>query len=206
MPSVLAAASAFPVPIQPRLYDIATLSPKVTGNAVDWWFCCGYQPYRSAYRSGLVHHLLHDGGANRYPACFLLPVGVVLYTIFGGIKATFLTDYVHTVSRNTGRFNGSAYRTAGHDPHNHLHLVGTWLPTVTGSYFLSDSAFTAYSTNVHLGSPGKVYDLLVEAAKLHPVEGNAGGSYLTMRSKEGHSPLFQVLQGSADAFQAPFSS
>ncbi|KAK6437048.1 urea active transporter [Oleoguttula sp. CCFEE 5521] len=30
-------------------------------------------------------------------ACFLLPVGVVLYTMFGGIKATFLTDYVHTV-------------------------------------------------------------------------------------------------------------
>lgn len=26
-------------------------------------------------------------------ACFLLPVGVVMYTIFGGIKATFLTDY-----------------------------------------------------------------------------------------------------------------
>jgi urea-proton symporter len=29
-------------------------------------------------------------------ACFLLPVGVVMYTLFGGIKATFLTDYVHT--------------------------------------------------------------------------------------------------------------
>lgn len=28
-------------------------------------------------------------------ACFLLPVGVVMYTLFGGIKATFLTDYVH---------------------------------------------------------------------------------------------------------------
>ena len=27
-------------------------------------------------------------------ACYLLPIGVVLYTIFGGIKATFLTDYV----------------------------------------------------------------------------------------------------------------
>ena len=26
-------------------------------------------------------------------ACFLLPVGVVMYTMFGGIKATFLTDY-----------------------------------------------------------------------------------------------------------------
>ncbi|KAH7324689.1 urea active transporter [Stachybotrys elegans] len=30
-------------------------------------------------------------------ACFLIPIGVVIYTMFGGIKATFLTDYVHTV-------------------------------------------------------------------------------------------------------------
>ena len=30
-----------------------------------------------------------------------------------------------------------------------------------------------------------MYDILVAAAKAHPVEGNAGGSYLTMRSKEG---------------------
>jgi Na+/proline symporter len=29
-------------------------------------------------------------------ACFLLPVGVFMYTLFGGIKATFLTDYIHT--------------------------------------------------------------------------------------------------------------
>ena len=27
-------------------------------------------------------------------ACFLLPLGVVMYTMFGGIKATFLTDWV----------------------------------------------------------------------------------------------------------------
>ena len=46
-------------------------------------------------------------------------------------------------------------------------------------------AFTAYATNENLGSPSKVFDLLVEAAQKHPVEGNAGGSYLTMRSKEG---------------------
>ncbi|KAH7138459.1 urea active transporter [Dendryphion nanum] len=85
-------------------------------------------------------------------ACFLLPVGVVLYTMFGGIKATFLTDYAHTV----------------------VILV-----------ILLMFAFTAYATNENLGSPGKVFDLLVEAAKKHPVEGNAGGSYLTMRSKEG---------------------
>lgn len=46
-------------------------------------------------------------------------------------------------------------------------------------------AFTAYSTNEVLGSPKKVYDLLVKAGETHPVAGNAGGSYLTMRSKEG---------------------
>ncbi|KAF2189169.1 urea active transporter [Zopfia rhizophila CBS 207.26] len=85
-------------------------------------------------------------------ACFLLPVGVVLYTMFGGIKATFLTDYAHTV----------------------VILV-----------ILLMFAFTTYATNDVLGSPSKVYDLLVKAAKTHPVEGNAGGSYLTMRSKEG---------------------
>ena len=46
-------------------------------------------------------------------------------------------------------------------------------------------AFTAYATNEVLGSPKRVYELLVKAAASHPVEGNAGGSYLTMRSKEG---------------------
>ncbi|KAF2115100.1 urea active transporter [Lophiotrema nucula] len=85
-------------------------------------------------------------------ACFLLPIGVVLYTMFGGIKATFLTDYAHTV----------------------VILV-----------ILLMFAFTTYATSNVLGSPGKVFDLLQEAAARHPVEGNAGGSYLTMRSKEG---------------------
>ncbi|USW53561.1 Putative sodium/solute symporter, sodium/glucose symporter superfamily [Septoria linicola] len=84
--------------------------------------------------------------------CFLLPVGVVLYTMFGGIKATFLTDYVHTVVI--------------------LVIILTF-------------AFTAYATGEQLGSPGAVYDLLMAATERHPVEGNAGGSYLTMRSKEG---------------------
>jgi SSS family transporter len=85
-------------------------------------------------------------------ACFLLPIGVVLYTLFGGIKATFITDYMHTV----------------------VILVVIFL-----------FAFSAYATNAELGSPAKVYDALVAASQRHPVEGNAEGSYLTMRSKEG---------------------
>jgi Na+/proline symporter len=91
-------------------------------------------------------------------ACFLLPFGVVLYTLFGGIKATFITDYMHTVV---------------------IILV----------VFLF--AFSAYATNSTLGSPGKVYDALVAVGSLHPVDGNAYGSYLTMQSREG--AIFWVI-------------
>jgi Na+/proline symporter len=30
-------------------------------------------------------------------ACMLLPIGVIMYTSVGGIKATFLMDYTHTI-------------------------------------------------------------------------------------------------------------
>jgi hypothetical protein len=72
--------------------------------------------------------------------------------MFGGIKATFLTDYVHTV----------------------VILVIIFV-----------FAFSAFATNAVVGSPAKVYDLLVDAARRHPVKGNHEGSYLTMRSQEG---------------------
>lgn len=68
------------------------------------------------------------------------------------IKATFLTDYVHTV----------------------IILV-----------IILIFALTAYATGSELGSPSIVYDRLMAASASHPVEGNAEGSYLTMRSKEG---------------------
>jgi SSS family transporter len=35
-------------------------------------------------------------GMHTIAAIYLLPVGVVAYTVFGGLKATILTDYVHT--------------------------------------------------------------------------------------------------------------
>jgi SSS family transporter len=85
-------------------------------------------------------------------ACFLLPLGVVIYTMFGGIKATFLTDYVHTL----------------------ILLV-----------ILLIFAFTTYAGGDALGSPKVVYEKLQELAATSPVKGNAGGSYLTMRSQDG---------------------
>jgi urea-proton symporter len=85
-------------------------------------------------------------------ACFLLPIGVVLYTVFGGIKATFITDYLHTI------------------------VIIVVILTF---------AFSTYATSSQLGSPGKVYDILAAITKTKPVDGNAGGSYLTMRSHGG---------------------
>lgn len=99
--------------------------------------------------SAVVHSL---SGMHIAAACFLLPLGTIIYTMFGGIKATFLTDYAHTVA-----------------------------VLIIILYF----AFSTYVTSPLLGSPSKVYDLLVNASKNHPVEGNAEGSYLTMRSQEG---------------------
>lgn len=45
--------------------------------------------------------------------------------------------------------------------------------------------FTVYATSPLIGSPAKMYDMLVEAAERNPVKDNADGSYLTMRSKSG---------------------
>lgn len=91
-------------------------------------------------------------GMNTIAAIYLLPLGVVLYTLVGGLKATFLTDWIHTF----------------------ILLI-----------IIIVFAFTAYASSALLGSPSAVYDALVSAAASHPVEGNADGSYLTLRSREG---------------------
>ncbi|KAK1963650.1 sodium symporter family protein [Colletotrichum sublineola] len=91
-------------------------------------------------------------GMHTVAAIYLLPVGVVAYTLVGGLKATFLTDWVHTF----------------------ILLI-----------IIIIFSLTTYANSDVLGSPSKVYDLLVEAALRHPVSGNAEGSYLTMRSQGG---------------------
>ncbi|THH28092.1 hypothetical protein EUX98_g6098 [Antrodiella citrinella] len=36
-------------------------------------------------------------GMNIVAACFLLPIGIAVYVIFGGLRATFICDWVHTI-------------------------------------------------------------------------------------------------------------
>lgn len=42
-----------------------------------------------------------------------------------------------------------------------------------------------YGNSELIGSPRKMWELLNAVSAVHPIEGNAEGSYLTMRSKSG---------------------
>ncbi|KAK7518857.1 hypothetical protein IWZ03DRAFT_374813 [Phyllosticta citriasiana] len=91
-------------------------------------------------------------GRNRDAAHFLFLIGVLIYTLFGGIKATLLTDWAHAVI-----------------------ICIVMIITV----------FAVYTSSSTIGSPNRMWELLREAAKLHPIEGNESGSYLTMTSQNG---------------------
>ena len=85
-------------------------------------------------------------------AAFLIPVGVMIYTLVGGLKATFVADYMHTI------------------------IIFITILTFVGAVYIN--------TDITGGVEG-MYDKLVQAAKINPVEGNAAGAFLTMASAGG---------------------
>ncbi|KDQ15297.1 hypothetical protein BOTBODRAFT_174141 [Botryobasidium botryosum FD-172 SS1] len=89
-------------------------------------------------------------GMSTLAACFLIPMGVAIYVVAGGMRATLLCDYTHT--------------------------------TVLYAIILVFT-FTVYATSPKIGSISEMHALL--ASSVAPVPGNAKGSYLTMRSKDG---------------------
>ncbi|KZT37750.1 urea transporter [Sistotremastrum suecicum HHB10207 ss-3] len=91
-------------------------------------------------------------GMNTIAACFLIPLGVAIYVVAGGMRATLLCDYTHTTV---------------------LYII------------ILLFCFTVYATSDKIGSPAKMHDLLARASEVNPVPGNAHGSYLTIRSKDG---------------------
>ncbi|GBE84285.1 Probable urea active transporter [Sparassis crispa] len=91
-------------------------------------------------------------GMNTIAACFLIPLGVSIYVVVGGMRATLLCDYTHT-------------------------------SVLFAIIFVF--VFTVYSTSAKIGSFSEMHSLLATAASQAPVSGNAHGSYLTMRSKNG---------------------
>ncbi|HJJ26389.1 MAG TPA: sodium:solute symporter family protein, partial [Nitrosopumilus sp.] len=91
-------------------------------------------------------------GMNISLAAFLIPIGVMIYTLVGGLKATFVADYMHTII-----------------------IFVTILTFVTAVYVNTDLT----------GGVEGMYEKLVAAAELRPVEGNAAGAFLTMASAGG---------------------
>ncbi len=91
-------------------------------------------------------------GMNISLAAFLIPIGVMIYTLVGGLKATFIADYMHTI------------------------IIFIVILIFVG---------TVYFVSPITGGIEGMYDKLVEAAQLRPVEGNAAGMYLTMASVGG---------------------
>lgn len=82
-------------------------------------------------------------------ACFIIPLSIMMYTYFGGLKATFFADYLNT---------------------SFIFIV--ILILVVGIYFF----------NPHIGGITGLFEGLQSASTLNPVEGNSGGSFLTLAS------------------------
>ncbi|KAK0124215.1 hypothetical protein ONS95_009193 [Cadophora gregata] len=89
-------------------------------------------------------------GMSVYASLWLLPLSVSAYTIRGGLRATILTDYIHTAIIL-------------------IIILMFW--------------FKVYASGDQIGSPGKMWDLLIEAAKRNNYSApTKDGSYLTIRS------------------------
>eukprot|EP01018_Ginkgo_biloba_P005332 Gb_35926 [translate_table: standard] len=73
-------------------------------------------------------------GVNIYAASFLIPLGVIVYTLAGGLKATFLASYIHSVIRMN--FN----HCLGIDDFNIAFVLSLW----SSMALRSSSCFTKF--------------------------------------------------------------
>ncbi|CAK9161966.1 unnamed protein product [Ilex paraguariensis] len=106
-------------------------------------------------------------GVNIYAASFLIPLGVIVYTLAGGLKATFLASYVHSVIV-------------------HVVLVSFVYLVYTASSELGSPSIV-YHRLLEVASKSRSCQepLSNVGQSCGPVSGNHKGSYLTMLSSGG---------------------
>ncbi|XP_044503571.1 urea-proton symporter DUR3-like isoform X2 [Mangifera indica] len=106
-------------------------------------------------------------GVNIYAASFLIPLGVIVYTLAGGLKATFLASYIHSVIV-------------------HVVLVIFVYLVYTASSELG-SPSVVYNRLVEVASKSRICKepFSHDGQSCGPVNGNYKGSYLTMLSSGG---------------------
>lgn len=104
-------------------------------------------------------------GMNVYAANFLIPLGVALYVILGGLRATFLCKL------GSQRILSLTARILGDYSHTLILMIVIF-------YFY----FFTYAETSTIGGLEGMYELLKKAGQENPVTGNAEGSYLTLKS------------------------
>jgi SSS family transporter len=105
-------------------------------------------------------------GMDKTTAGFLIPMGVIAYTMSGGLKATFLASYIHTA------------------------IIFVILLTFILLVYVSDTAplgspGAVYDALQAVAHKDRVCTWTREGQNCGPVKDNQGGSYLTMMSKGG---------------------
>lgn len=114
--------------------------------------------------SAVVHALT---GVNVYAASFLIPLGVIVYTLAGGLKATFLASYIHSVVVHA------------------VLLVFVFLVYTSSSSLGSPKVVYERLLVVASAARDCSADLSRSGQSCGPVHGNLKGSYLTMLSSGG---------------------
>ncbi|GLT74927.1 hypothetical protein SLA2020_466900 [Shorea laevis] len=106
-------------------------------------------------------------GVNIYAASFLIPLGVIVYTLAGGLKATFLASYIHSVIV-------------------HVVLVIFVYLVYTASNELG-SPSVVYKRLLEVAAKSRICQEPISHSgqSCGPVAGNYKGSYLTMLSSGG---------------------
>ncbi|CAJ2646995.1 unnamed protein product [Trifolium pratense] len=106
-------------------------------------------------------------GVNIYAASFLIPLGVIVYTLAGGLKATFLASYIHSVIVHV------------------VLVIFVYLVYTSSSELGSPSV--VYNRLLKVASKSRICQdpISHHGQSCGPVSGNHKGSYLTMLSSGG---------------------
>ncbi|KAL6927037.1 hypothetical protein ACO0SA_004125 [Hanseniaspora valbyensis] len=105
--------------------------------------------------TGVIDTINVISGANIVGVAFLLPLGILCYTFYGGLKSTFLGDMSHTII-----------------------VVIVILMFLFKSYCMGSE-----DSETGLGTPSLVFEALKTASEKYPVSGNKDGQMLTFHSK-----------------------
>ncbi|KAJ6570850.1 solute symporter family transporter [Mycena vulgaris] len=134
-------------------------------------------------------------GMNIIAACFLIPVGVVIYTLVGGLRATFFSDYIHTVLIFGIILTVSFCTFATNQYLGSVSEVYDLLQTAAANYPVGNAAGGSYTTMRSLD--GFVFGVVVMVSGFATVYGDQTYWQRAVASKASTSVKGYILGGFA---------